>query len=226
MKKSLNILSILFFALIVFSNNSYAGNKPFNGIITYKISFPDSDFDAQTMSMLPKVATVMVKDNMMKTSITMGMGTQTSIVDGNTKTTVSLIDMMGQKYAVRTTEEENFEELEKYETSVEETGETREIAGHDCKKVIVHVKNKETEDETDITVFYTDKYEIGNIYSDKAMFEKINGLMLQYEIDTKGMKMVFTATDVKKKKVSDDEFEIPEGYTETTQEELRRNFGG
>ncbi len=226
MKKSLSILSILIVTLIAFSNSSYAGSKPFKGIITYKISFPESDFDAETMSMLPKVATVMIKDNMMKTSITMGMGTQTSITNGKTNTSVSLIDMMGQKYAIRTTEEENMAELEKYETSVEETGETREIAGYDCKKVIVHVKNKETEEENNITVYYTDKYEIGNIYSDKAMFDKVDGLMLQYELDTRGMRMVFTATDVKKKKVSDDEFEIPEGYTETTQEELRRNFGG
>ncbi|MCF8228306.1 MAG: DUF4412 domain-containing protein [Bacteroidales bacterium] len=226
MRKLIRFLSILIIISIAFSSQSMAGKKPFRGIITYKISYPESEFDAQTMSMLPKVAIVMIKGDMLKTSITTGAGEQTMITDGKNKTNITLIDAMGQKFALRSSFEENEEEMNKYETTVEETGKTKEIAGYDCEKVIIHLKNKETQDENDITVYYTDKFDVGNIYSDKAMFEKIDGLMLQYELNTQGMKMVFTATDVKKKKVSDDEFVIPEGYEETTREELQRNFGG
>ena len=40
------------------------------------------------------------------------------------------------------------------------------------------------------------------------------------------MKMKFTATSVKKQKVTDKDFEIPEGYKEVTKEELQNMFGG
>ena len=45
-------------------------------------------------------------------------------------------------------------------------------------------------------------------------------------MQVQGMTMKFTAININKKKLSKKEFEIPEGYTETTKEEFRSNFGG
>jgi GLPGLI family protein len=226
MKNSIKIISIILLFAFGFGIDAQAGKKPFEGIITYKISFPGADIPAEAVSMMPKVATVMVKGNMIKSTLVMGMGKQISISNGEDKTVVNLIEAMGQKFAIESTPEEIEKELSKYETTIEITEETKKIAGLECIKAIVHAKNTKTGKINDITAYYTTKYKIGEIYKGKAMFNGIPGIMMQYEIDANGMKMVFTASNIKKQKVKDEEFNIPEGYTKTTKEELQATFGG
>ncbi|MCK4408353.1 MAG: hypothetical protein KAV44_11800, partial [Bacteroidales bacterium] len=62
--------------------------------------------------------------------------------------------------------------------------------------------------------------------SGQALYSEIDGVLLEYEIDAKGMAMKFEATSVEKKNVSDKEFDIPEDYKITTKDELESMFGG
>jgi hypothetical protein len=50
-------------------------------------------------------------------------------------------------------------------------------------------------------------------------------MMLEFEMDQDGLKMHFVAVNIDKKKVSDDLFQIPEGYEEMTKEEMESRFG-
>ncbi len=226
--KKLSLFTVLFLAglFILAGHQSYAGSKPFRGIITYKISYPNSSFDASVLSQLPKVLTVYISDPMIKTSINMGMGAQSSIINTEDQTTVELLDMMGQKFAIRTSAEENEDELNNFETSIDETGETKEIAGYKCKQVIVNVKDNESGVEFTSNVYYSTELVTPANKFQNPMFKDIEGTMLEYELEMQGMSMKFTATSIKKTKVSNKEFEIPEGYKETTKDELKSNFGG
>ncbi len=226
MKSILKTSVLIITLLIAFSTTTLGGNKPFEGIITYKISYPDSDFDAQTMSMLPKVATVYIKDHMIKSEVSTGMGMQATIFNSKDKTSVSLLDMMGQKFAIHTGADQYDEELENYESEVDNTTETKIIAGYECKKAIVHVKDKKTGSSFDFTVYYTDELNTDNISTSNAMFKDIEGMMLEYEMEKNNMSMKFSAISVKKKNIKDKTFEIPEDYKETTKEEFQQNFGG
>ncbi|MCF8233750.1 MAG: hypothetical protein K9G67_02955 [Bacteroidales bacterium] len=216
-------LLTLAFAFVI-TGSSYA-DKPFEGIITYKISYPDSDFDAQTMAALPKVATMYVKGNFVKVKVNTGFGATQTIVNTEEMTGTVLMDMMGQKFAMKQSKEDFEKELNNIETEVEFLDESKEIAGYDCKKAIVKGSNKETGETFTYSVFYTEEIKSPGSNLTKPIFKDIPGMLMEYEIKNQGFTMFFTTSDVNKKRISDDEFEIPEGYTLTTEEELRSNFG-
>ncbi len=75
MKKISKVSLFAFIGLfLIISMQSFAGKKPFQGIITYKISYPSSNMDASMMSMLPKVLTAYYGKSHVKTSITLEKG--------------------------------------------------------------------------------------------------------------------------------------------------------
>lgn len=227
MKKLISISGLLLAAVIIFSSAAYAGKKPFEGVITYKITYPEADLTPEVMNMMPKVTTSMIKGNMMKTMMSMGgMGKQSTIINSEDMNSVTLLDMMGQKFAIVIPKEELMNEIGEFETSVTYTDETKEVAGLACKKAIVAAKNTATGEEMEVVAWFTEKYEVGKINIDNPLFKDIEGLLLEFEIEQKGLVMKFTATDVKKKKINDSEFEVPEGYKEVTKEELQNMFGG
>jgi hypothetical protein len=57
-------------------------------------------------------------------------------------------------------------------------------------------------------------------------FQSIEGVMLEYSMKENNINMQFSAVSVEKKKISDDEFEIPEGYKVMTKSEFQNMFGG
>ena len=132
------------------------------------------------------------------------------------------MDMMGKKFAVKIAASDIEKEMEKAgEIEVIKTEETRDILGYTCKKAIVKLKDSGQE----MTVYYTDELSTGIENSNNPMFKDIDGMMLEFSMVQNGMDMHFTAVNIEKKKVSDSEFEIPEGYEEITQEELQSRFG-
>lgn len=199
--------------------------KEFRGVIIYNISYPDSKLDAQAQAMMPKTMKVLIRDKWSRTEMSMGMGNTTVIFNGEDKTGVTLLDMMGQKYAIKMDEETIEKESSKIpDINVEFTDETKDIAGYSCKKALL----KFTENGKDKvhTVYYTDELGKGFLNYDNPMFRDIPGVMLEYSAEESGMKMVFTAISVEKKNISEKEFETPDGYKTVTQEELQGMFGG
>ncbi|MCK4288864.1 MAG: DUF4412 domain-containing protein [Bacteroidales bacterium] len=226
MKKVIQLILIATTFVFAFTNVSFASKKPFKGIITYKITFPNSEFDQATLAMMPKVMTVTIKGNMSKTSLNMGMGTQSTIFNGDNKTATTLINMMGQKYAIQITREDIDKEIaDQPKPIVKYLDETKEIAGYKCKKAEIIFKNDD-DNEVTFTVYYTDELGGKALNSGQALYSEIDGVLLEYEIDAKGMAMKFEATSVEKKNVSDKEFDIPEDYKITTKDELESMFGG
>lgn len=94
---------------------------------------------------------------------------------------------------------------------VEETTETKMIAGYKCRKVLVHITTggKTTTSAiyytTDIPPVYNDTYNNG--------FDiNIPGFIMQYSVTQEGIETLFTAEKVEAKPVSDSIFDIPAGY--------------
>lgn len=219
--KKINILSLSLIAAFIMLGMGMTA-KDFKGVITYKVSVTGSAVTDEIKAMMPKTMTLKVKDNKSRSEMIMGMGTTVAISDAETKTTIALIDMMGQKIAVKSTMEDIQKELdESPEFTVEKSSETKEILGYKCKKAIIR-----SDEGTEIIVFYTDELGSGSTYFDDPQFKEIDGLMLEFELPNEGMSMKFTATNIEKKTISDSEFEIPEGYQVKTREEMQGMFGG
>lgn len=224
MKKILSIILLACFALILNAGNSTAG-KPFEGVITYKITYPDSKYTENQLAMFPKVVTVTVKGTKARTEYQTNMGSQVEISDYAEKSKIALINMMGQKYAIKQSaaeiEKENAKEPK---SSVAFSNETRTIAGYLCKKAIV------TQDDagvkTTFEVYYSSELGSKLANFDNPLYKDIDGALLEFSMKTPQISMKFTATTIEKKSVSNKEFEIPAEYTLTTKEELRSKFGG
>lgn len=217
----------LFTMGLTLSSSAFSGvPKPFEGVITYKITYPDATFPKEQMAMMPQIFTITIKGTKSRTEINAGgMGTQVEITDYVTKTKTNLIDVMGQKYAIKQTADAIQKQMAKEpQGKVQLTGETKNIAGYNCKKAIVTTDDDGV--KTTLEVYYTEELGAQNANFDNPTYKDINGVMMEFTMKTPQISMKFTATTVEKKNVSEKLFEIPEGYTLTTEEELKAKFGG
>jgi len=219
-------LSFIMIASIIMGISSSALGKDFKGVITYKISYPGMEIDPAMAAMMPKMATMTISGTMSKFEISMGqMGSQMQIIDGEAKTVTTCMNMMGQQFYYIQSEDEIAAETDKgQDVKVDITGETKEIAGYECKKAIVTVDD--SGDEMTFTVYFTDEIGSASMNIDNPYFKEIPGAMLEFEIATGTGTMKMEATSVDKKSVSDSEFEIPEGYVKKTSAEIKQMFGG
>jgi len=160
-----------------------------------------------------------------KTSVmemNMGMMKNTTFLNYETQSANMYLDIMGMKRVVKNVT--NKEEMKKSEEKAndytfKETSETKVICGHTCKKGIITDK-----ENNQMTVFYTKDFAPAKnkfISEENVMFSKVNGFLLEYTIESKGMKMQFTATRAIFGKVDESKLKEPTGYTETTMEELQ-----
>jgi hypothetical protein len=225
MKRTTYILISALSYLFLSSPGMMAAGKTFEGIITYKISYPDNKFSESQQAMLPKLVMVSIKGNNSRTEIKTAMGNQVELKDYSAKTNVTLIDVMGQKYAVKATAEEiEKENAKEPKATVEVTKETRVIAGYTCKKAVVTTNDDGVIAKYD--VYFTDELGPKAANFDNPLYKEIDGVMLEFSMKTPQFTMVFSATDVEKKSISGKEFEIPSDYTTITKEELKSKFGG
>jgi len=227
MKRFIYGILILSAFCIAFTNPTFAKKKEFKGTISYKISFAEGSVDENMKAMLPKVIKVSFREGMVKTEINSGMGKQVELMNINEKSSTSLLDIMGQKFSIKTTAEEIQNDLSKApETQITYTEETKEIAGYTCKKVIFKFTDKDSKKETEIIAYLADDFSNEGVYFDNPIFNGIKGILLEYEMKSNGINMQFTATSVNKKNIPEKEFAVPEDFKETTKDELQEMFGG
>jgi hypothetical protein len=223
--KNIIMKSNLAFVLLFFISVAVMAAKPFDGVITYKISYPDSKYTEAQLNMFPKVMTVSVKGSKARTEMNVGGGTTVEILDYASKTKVALINMMGQKYAIKQTQQEiEKENAGQPKGTVNITSETKNIAGYNCKKAIV--TSDEDGVKTTFEVWFTEELGGKDANFDNPLYKDINGVLMEFSLKTPQISMRFSATSVEKKAVSAKDFEIPSDYTLTTQEELKSKFGG
>jgi hypothetical protein len=215
--------------LIGISNDILAGPKKFTGKITYSISYEGKQIDEATQDMMPKTMASYIGDGFTKNVLFTGMGKQTVIYDVNAKLKTVMIDMMGQQFAIESSAEEIEKEFEQVpDGDVEFTDETKEIAGYQCKKIIISFKNDDGEVTSQNIAWYTDEMVVSpELNFDMKYFKDVQGVLMEYQMDMDGGTfMKFTATEVEKKKISSNEFEVPENYKKVTREELMNSLGG
>ena len=223
--KRIIMKSTLTFILLFSVSAALVAGKPFEGVITYKISYPDSKYSEAQLNMFPKVMTVSIKGSKARTEMNVGGGTEVEILDYVTKSKIALINMMGQKYAIKQTAEEIAKEnAGQPKGSVSITNETKNIAGYNCKKAIV--TTDEDGVKTTYEVWFTEELGGKDANFDNPIYQEIPGVMMEFLMKTPQINMKMSVTGVEKKAVSAKDFEIPADYTLTTQEELKSKFGG
>lgn len=223
MKKVL-FLSALALTIALIGNPVSAG-KPFEGVITYKITYPDNKASESQMAMYPKLLTVSIKGNKSRTDLQMNQMSSVEISDHADKSSVTLINAMGQKYAIKKSWSEIEKEISEEGTvTIEPSAETKVIAGYTCKKVNATVTKNGT--KTTFEAWYSS--EIGSKMANfsSPVYKDVDGALLEFTMRNRDITMKFTATSVEKKSLDAKDFEVPSDYTVTTEAELRSKFGG
>ena len=207
----------------IFSINSLIAQTLDAGKVIYDISFPESNFDEQTLSMMPKEATMYFNNDKTRMEMQMGMGmNMITIGDNKSKTATVLMDMMGNKTAMTMTEQDIIKESKKAgEYEIKNTDETKIIAGYLCRKAVVTLKDKNS-----FNVWFTDQIKVKNANWNNQ-FKNINGFLMEFRMDqNNGLSMQMTAKKVSDEKPADDLFVVPEGYKKMTKDEMMKMYGG
>lgn len=224
MKKNLITAAVLLSAMLLLAGNA-SSIKPFEGVITFKISYPDTKFSESQMAMFPKVLTVSIKGAKSRTDMQMSGMNSVEITDYIEKTSVSLINMMGQKYAIKQTAAEIESKIAaEGKPTVVLSDETKVIAGYTCKKVVVTMAENGINNTYE--AYYTSELGSKLVNFNNPLYKDIDGVLLEFLMKSQQINMKFTATSVEKKSLPAKDFEIPSDYTLTTQDELKSKFGG
>lgn len=217
-------INLFFLSTAIFFAFAFTGaSAVFEGKITYEVNVEGENMPPEAMAMFAgSESTIYIKGSKSRSDMTMGFQSTTTISDAKTGTSVSLLEMMGNKYKIKS-------EPEKDEKTPDVTmkylDETKEIAGYKCKKAEMTYKS-ETGEQAVSAIWYTE--EISNyLGNDKrsSRFKGIKGMPLEYEMSMeRGMKMKMTAKTVSKESVPDSKFEVPAGYKEVTVEEMQKDM--
>jgi len=217
------LLFLLIPASLLVTENLIAG-QPFEGVITYKITYPGTKLTENQFALFPKALTVMIKGGKSRTDILTGGASRVEITDHQEKTKIKLLNMMGQKFALKYTADDIAKETAKEPSvKVELTNETKNIAGYQCKNAIVTVYDKSG--QYTIDVYYTPELGGKQANFDKGLYKDIEGVLMEFSMKTPELMMKFTSNSVEKKAVSLKEFEIPPDYSIISKDELKSKIG-
>lgn len=219
------ILILSFATVLLMSSCSIfkggTADKSFEGKIKYEITYPESSMPEAQQQRLPSNLTLYIKGNKVKSEMITGMFTRKTIKDAKEKKATTLLEIMGQKYAIEQTPEDIQKQIEEQgKPKVAITDETKEIAGRTCKKAIVT-----SEDGDEQNIYFSPDIGKASLNFDSPAYKQINGIPLEYQMKTNMFTMKLTAAEVEEIKVSDDTFAIPNDYQKVTQEELQNMLG-
>lgn len=169
----------------------------------------------------PGNATANFKDNNLQIEMSvMGMLNTSFISKPSAKTLTQMVKFLDIKSACIQTEKELVADNLDYQLNLEETKETKVIAGYKCHKVNATMVNNPTEK---FEVYYTPEIG-GDSINCLGPYSKIKGMLLQYRLKKLGLELCFTANTVKKVEIKSEVFDIPSYYKIVTRSEMDAFF--
>lgn len=201
------------------SNSKKTENSLTEGVIEYNAEVVDQSHPMAGLA--PSSATVKFKNNKLQVEMsTMGIFNTIFISDPSKKTLTQMVKFMDIKNACIQQERDLIKENDDYQLKLDETKESKKIAGYNCKKVKATMVNDPT---VTFDVFYTDELGLDSI-NNIGPYKQIKGMLMQYRLKKLGLEMCFTATSVKKEEIKDEDFEVPAFYKIVTRTEMEKLF--
>src|SRR6185369_2703023 len=103
MKKILSYSLITTCLLFCAANFVHAQKKITQGKAIFDITYPGSELDEQTLAMMPAKSTTYFKNQQARDEMKIALGTTVTITNGKTGEMTTLMDMMGNKIAMKYT---------------------------------------------------------------------------------------------------------------------------
>ncbi len=162
--------------------------------------------------------TVFLKGLVSRTDMSSNLGSEKTIYDAKAGTAVILKEYSGQKLMITLTKDNWKEKNKKTEgVSFTDQAEKKEILNYQCTKAVAKLS-----DGSVITVFYTKDVTVQNKEYD-PLFKNLNGLPLQYEVETGKLKFTYTINKIDQNNLPQAKFDLPKtGYRVITYDENKK----
>jgi GLPGLI family protein len=196
------------------------------GQVIYKITYP-KELNEHTMSFLfPKEMNLFFKDDKQRATFkgTMNLYSLDFIHLNKSDSFFTLMKVLDKKLYVPNAKSGDIFLFQNYtnEKVIFSRGETRKIAGFNCEKAEIKPNNS---DFPDITIWYTNDIGVNNP-NRNTPFEKIPGVMLEFEVSYQSIVFHFKADKVIPTEVAEEVFMVPDTYTTSTISEIEELING
>lgn len=212
------IMSLLIVACNKISNNVF-DTRISEGVIEYRVSFPELSDESITATLLPETMTYSFKDDEFASFFEAAGGVFKNkiIADRKNKRVDHELKVFRKQIKVLMNETDVLQMLADYpKMTIIKTSDTDSIAGFPCKKALVVF---EEIDIPEIEVYYTQE-----INMDKpnwcTQYHEIDGVLMAYEIEEFGIRMRLEATSVESSQVAPDILEPNTEYQTISKEEM------
>lgn len=218
-----NVILCLFFVISLMASAEVMGqstSKLSDFVIKYDVKIDGlenaGEISPEIIAMMPKTMTMYIAGNRSCMDMSSSFMSQKTITNVAKDEIITVMDMMGMKIAI-TAKSSDMGKIEGIE--IERTGKKKTIAGYVCDEVAVSFGGNK------FTVYVTKEIGFKGLYMDNPMYANIEGCMLEYNIDSDGVKVNVLASNVNKEKVDKSVFEIPSGCKKMTFEEAKSLLG-
>lgn len=221
-------LVVFAFAFLLAAPSTFAQTKLTEGKVTYTITLPETKKGEDNMLAMAmgKEQVIYFKGKKSRIETKTQMGEVVVLSNGEDKSFFTLMNLMGQKIAMKA-EETDMEMIKEViggdaaqkaqQPEVKMTKETKKIAGYKCMKAIViypSAKGEKIEGE----VWFTD--EIGFAGPREFKLKEIEGFPMEFSYVARDMKIKMTCVNVEAVTVADEQFVVPDDYTIKTMMEM------
>jgi hypothetical protein len=193
------------------------------GVIEYRIEYPDLGDDHVMMDLLPKKMEMTFKEGEYRNEISAGMGLfKTSIIkEKENEKLIHTIKLLNKKLASELNAQD-IKRMNKAFNDIEfkKTNGTKEIAGYQCQEVQATVKGDSI---WEFKLYYTDEIDVPNS-NYLNPFAEIEGVLMQYEMINNDLHMLFIAENVLKKDINREDILLAEEYEMVSPENLEKEL--
>ena len=210
------IMLVLVTACSQISKNVF-NSKPSEGIIKYKISFPEVSDESITATLLPDQMTYAFTPTSFASNFETAGGVFRNKIVANrdTRTVDHQLKVFRKKIQTKMQETDVIQMLAEYpKAAVIRTKQTDTIAGYHCNKALIvfeDVSRKEIE------VYYTTQIEMDSP-NWCTQYHDIDGVLMAYEIEEFGIRMRLEAEEVKTPLQNPEMLKAESEYSEITKE--------
>jgi GLPGLI family protein len=214
----------IFLTVVAFAGMFAAQAQIKEGVVTYSVAVEGLPPEQASM-MKGMELTMTFKDKKSRAEFSSAMMTTITISDDNGSLT--LMDGMGQKSYIKMSKADLEKDAKKAaEPKITYTDEKMTIAGYECKKAIIEVKDQKGEMQK-VNVWYTEKLPNNSAGRMMGAYKGLKGAPLEFDVSQGPMKMKMTATKVSLSPVTDSQFVVStDGYTEMKAEDLKKMGAG
>lgn len=221
--------SIIFIAMLVFvfalascKKEEETAGRISEGYIEYKMQYMGDSLERFVQTFLPRRMKLIFRANNTKNHISdaTGLFSFTHIKNQAKGIQAILMKIMNNKYKyVEPLAEESAFFKERPEMRINHVEDTKWIAGYSCRKAKIAYPTGKKETKH-FNIYYTDQIDIEG-FTRHTPFQSINGVLMEFQLELYQMPFRLIATEVKRQKITDDAFTIPQDYKAVNKKTLQ-----